>query len=189
MTVPRGGHARVRPASSPRCKRRTTHCIDRSWRAPRCLRRSLDVRTICLESTAAADPESVAFMADRRARAKFVTSVCPAWLILGAAGLLKRYKAASHGWETLRAVAIDEGPATALTCPFTLPSMSQAGTASARSGALPATFSTSPTTACCWITPSPSAASTSTTPECSPPNSATAFTSDAEIFCSDQIIC
>jgi len=45
---------------------------------------------------AARDPETLAFMADRGARAKYVTSVCSGSLILGAAGLLKGYKATSH---------------------------------------------------------------------------------------------
>lgn len=45
---------------------------------------------------AAADPETRAFMADRGARAKYVTSVCTGSLILGAAGLLKGYRATSH---------------------------------------------------------------------------------------------
>jgi len=45
---------------------------------------------------AARDPETVAFMADRGARAKYITSVCSGSLILGAAGLLKGYKATSH---------------------------------------------------------------------------------------------
>lgn len=45
---------------------------------------------------AAKDPETLAFMADRGARAKFITSVCSGSLILGAAGLLKGYKATSH---------------------------------------------------------------------------------------------
>ena len=45
---------------------------------------------------AAADPETLAFMADRGARAKYITSVCSGSLILGAAGLLKGYKATSH---------------------------------------------------------------------------------------------
>ncbi len=45
---------------------------------------------------AAADPDTLAFMADRGARAKYVTSVCSGSLILGAAGLLKGYKATSH---------------------------------------------------------------------------------------------
>jgi cyclohexyl-isocyanide hydratase len=42
------------------------------------------------------DAETRAFMADRGSRAKFVTSVCTGSLILGAAGLLKGYKATSH---------------------------------------------------------------------------------------------
>jgi len=45
---------------------------------------------------AAVDPETRAFMADRGARAKYVTSVCSGSLILGAAGLLNGYKATSH---------------------------------------------------------------------------------------------
>lgn len=45
---------------------------------------------------AAVDPATLAFMADRGARAKYVTSVCSGSLILGAAGLLKGYKATSH---------------------------------------------------------------------------------------------
>ena len=45
---------------------------------------------------AAADHETLAFMADRGARAKYVTSVCSGSLILGAAGLLRGYKATSH---------------------------------------------------------------------------------------------
>lgn len=45
---------------------------------------------------AAADPATLAFMADRGSRAKYVTSVCSGSLILGAAGLLKGYKATSH---------------------------------------------------------------------------------------------
>jgi putative intracellular protease/amidase len=50
------------------------------------------------EGTLAAmrDPETLAFMADRGARARYVTSVCTGSLILGAAGLLKGYKATSH---------------------------------------------------------------------------------------------
>ena len=39
------------------------------------------------------------FVADRGARARYVTSVCTGSMILGAAGLLKGYKAASH-WMT-----------------------------------------------------------------------------------------
>src|SRR5277367_867460 len=51
------------------------------------------------------DPEVLAFLADRGAKAKYVTSVCSGSLLLGAAGLLKGYKATSH-WaarEGLRA--------------------------------------------------------------------------------------
>jgi putative intracellular protease/amidase len=42
------------------------------------------------------DHETRAFMADRGSRAAYVTSVCTGALILGAAGLLKGYKATSH---------------------------------------------------------------------------------------------
>lgn len=45
---------------------------------------------------AASDPDTLAFFADRGARAKYITSVCSGSLILGAAGLLKGYKATSH---------------------------------------------------------------------------------------------
>lgn len=45
---------------------------------------------------AATDPATLAFMADRGDRAKYVTSVCSGSLILGAAGLLNGYKATSH---------------------------------------------------------------------------------------------
>jgi cyclohexyl-isocyanide hydratase len=48
-------------------------------------------------SIAAMDDEAtVAFVSDRRDRAKWVTSVCTGALVLGAAGLLKGYKATSH---------------------------------------------------------------------------------------------
>lgn len=53
---------------------------------------------------AAADPETLAFMADRGARAKYVTSVCSGSLILGAAGLLKGYQATSH-WSVRHVLA------------------------------------------------------------------------------------
>jgi putative intracellular protease/amidase len=53
---------------------------------------------------AATDAETLAFMADRGARAKYVTSVCSGSLILGAAGLLKNYKAISH-WACRDALA------------------------------------------------------------------------------------
>jgi cyclohexyl-isocyanide hydratase len=42
------------------------------------------------------DPETLAFLADRGSTAKYVTSVCSGSLLLGAAGLLKGYKATSH---------------------------------------------------------------------------------------------
>jgi putative intracellular protease/amidase len=42
------------------------------------------------------DAALLAFLADRGARAKWVTSVCTGSLILGAAGLLKGYQATSH---------------------------------------------------------------------------------------------
>lgn len=45
------------------------------------------------------DPQVLAFLADRGQRARFVTSVCTGSLILGAAGLLKGYKATSY-WST-----------------------------------------------------------------------------------------
>ncbi|MCI3131836.1 DJ-1/PfpI family protein [Phenylobacterium aquaticum] len=45
---------------------------------------------------AMADDETRAFMADRGARATYVTSVCTGALILGAAGLLNGYRATTH---------------------------------------------------------------------------------------------
>lgn len=45
------------------------------------------------------DAELLSFLADRGSRAKWVTSVCTGSLVLGAAGLLKGYKATSH-WVT-----------------------------------------------------------------------------------------
>jgi cyclohexyl-isocyanide hydratase len=45
------------------------------------------------------DPEVLAFLAEKGKTARFVTSVCTGSLILGAAGLLKGYKATSH-WAT-----------------------------------------------------------------------------------------
>jgi cyclohexyl-isocyanide hydratase len=42
------------------------------------------------------DPEVLAFLADRGASAKYITSVCSGSVILGAAGLLRGYKATSH---------------------------------------------------------------------------------------------
>lgn len=54
--------------------------------------------------TAARDPETLAFMTDRGARAKYITSVCSGSLVLGAAGLLKGYRATSH-WSCRDALA------------------------------------------------------------------------------------
>jgi cyclohexyl-isocyanide hydratase len=42
------------------------------------------------------DAEVLAFLADRGARAKYVTSVCSGSVILGAAGLMRGYRATSH---------------------------------------------------------------------------------------------
>ncbi|WP_020697641.1 DJ-1/PfpI family protein [Reyranella massiliensis] len=42
------------------------------------------------------DPEVLAFLADRGARAKWVTSVCTGGLLIGAAGLLKGYDATAN---------------------------------------------------------------------------------------------
>jgi cyclohexyl-isocyanide hydratase len=42
------------------------------------------------------DREVLEFLTDRASRAKYVTSVCSGSLLLGAAGLLKGYKATSH---------------------------------------------------------------------------------------------
>jgi cyclohexyl-isocyanide hydratase len=42
------------------------------------------------------DTDILAFLADRAPRSKYVTSVCGGSLLLGAAGLLKGYKATSH---------------------------------------------------------------------------------------------
>ena len=53
---------------------------------------------------AAKDPATLAFIRDRGARAKYVTSVCSGSLILGAAGLLKGYRATSH-WSCRDALA------------------------------------------------------------------------------------
>jgi putative intracellular protease/amidase len=53
---------------------------------------------------AASDPATLAFIRDRGARAKYVTSVCSGSLILGAAGLLTGYKATSH-WSVRHVLA------------------------------------------------------------------------------------
>ncbi len=49
---------------------------------------------------AVADDELLAFVADRGSRAQYVTSVCSGSLVLGAAGLLRGYRATSH-WTAL----------------------------------------------------------------------------------------
>ena len=51
------------------------------------------------------DAEVIGFLADRGARAKWVTSVCSGSLMLGAAGLLKGYKATSH-WACHEVLAL-----------------------------------------------------------------------------------
>lgn len=53
------------------------------------------------------DPEAIAFLRSRGARAKLVTSVCTGSLILGAAGLLRGYKATSH-WITRDMLSVVE---------------------------------------------------------------------------------
>ncbi|MBC6982199.1 DJ-1/PfpI family protein [Caulobacter sp. 17J80-11] len=53
---------------------------------------------------AARDPTTVAFMADRAARAEYVTSVCSGSLILGAAGVLQGRRATSH-WSAVPLLA------------------------------------------------------------------------------------
>ncbi|XXT24823.1 DJ-1/PfpI family protein [Sorangium sp. So ce429] len=50
------------------------------------------------------DPEILAFLADRARTAKFITSVCSGSLVLGAAGLLEGYRAATH-WVLYDALA------------------------------------------------------------------------------------
>lgn len=50
------------------------------------------------------DAELLAFLADRGARARWVCSVCTGALLLGAAGLLRGYRAATH-WGAREALA------------------------------------------------------------------------------------
>jgi cyclohexyl-isocyanide hydratase len=50
------------------------------------------------------DSEVLAFLADRGGRARCITSVCSGSLLLGAAGLLKGYKATSH-WAARAALS------------------------------------------------------------------------------------
>lgn len=57
------------------------------------------------------DAEVIAFLADRGRQARYVTSVCSGSLILGMAGLLDGYRAATH-WATydiLDALGVDAG--------------------------------------------------------------------------------
>ena len=49
------------------------------------------------------DPQIIDFLATRGPRARYVTSVCTGSLVLGAAGLLKGYKATTH-WSMLDAL-------------------------------------------------------------------------------------
>jgi putative intracellular protease/amidase len=51
------------------------------------------------------DTDTLAFLADRGGRARFVTSVCTGSLVLGAAGLLRGYEATSH-WVTVDILSI-----------------------------------------------------------------------------------
>lgn len=49
------------------------------------------------------DAETISFLAQRGAEAQWVTSVCTGALLLGAAGLLRGYKAATH-WSAMAAL-------------------------------------------------------------------------------------
>jgi cyclohexyl-isocyanide hydratase len=49
-----------------------------------------------LHMSALNEPAALEFLADRGARAKYVTSVCSGSIVLGAAGLLRGYKSTSH---------------------------------------------------------------------------------------------
>lgn len=51
------------------------------------------------------DPEVLQFLADRGARAGYITSVCGGSVVLGAAGLLQGYKATSH-WSVREALSL-----------------------------------------------------------------------------------
>ncbi|HEY2041300.1 MAG TPA: DJ-1/PfpI family protein [Jatrophihabitans sp.] len=51
------------------------------------------------QAPVAGDEEVLAFLADRGSRARYVTSVCGGSLLLGAAGLLRGYRAATH-WSS-----------------------------------------------------------------------------------------
>lgn len=51
------------------------------------------------------DKKTLDFIADRGSRARYITSVCSGSLVLGAAGLLKGYKATSH-WSIRQALPL-----------------------------------------------------------------------------------
>jgi cyclohexyl-isocyanide hydratase len=51
------------------------------------------------------DSEVLGFLTDQATRSKYITSVCSGSLLLGAAGLLKGYKATSH-WSAREALRI-----------------------------------------------------------------------------------
>ncbi|MFC8826010.1 DJ-1/PfpI family protein [Streptomyces sp. NPDC057137] len=57
------------------------------------------------QAPVAADEEVREFLADRGARARYVTSVCGGSLILGAAGLLRGYRATTH-WSGIDVLAL-----------------------------------------------------------------------------------
>ena len=57
------------------------------------------------QASVAADEDVLEFLADRGARARYVTSVCGGSLILGAAGLLRGYRATTH-WSGIEALAL-----------------------------------------------------------------------------------
>lgn len=57
------------------------------------------------QAPVAADEEVLEFLADRGARARYVTSVCGGSLILGAAGLLRGYRATTH-WTGIDVLAL-----------------------------------------------------------------------------------
>ncbi len=70
-----------------------THCLDDCWESPDVLmvgggtKPTLDLM---------GDQKIMAFLAGRGHKAKWVTSVCTGSLLLGAAGLLKGYRASTH---------------------------------------------------------------------------------------------
>jgi len=57
------------------------------------------------QAAVAADEDVLEFLADRGARAGYVTSVCGGSLILGAAGLLRGYRATTH-WSGIDTLAL-----------------------------------------------------------------------------------